>query len=93
MIIASSAVTIATPDHTHAVIAMDAIRRGKQMLNHIRFIRRTAAVLLAGGLIVSLLPGLAAAQDRSTPPTGNVTIPPFQEEAISNSDQLAPFEK
>ena len=31
MIITSSTVTIATPDHTHAVIAMDAIRRGKHV--------------------------------------------------------------
>ena len=40
-----------------------------QMLNHIQFLRQTAAVLLACGLIVSLLPGLAAAQDLSTQET------------------------
>ncbi len=50
------------------------------MSNQNQFVRRTTAVLLAGGLIVGLLPGFAAAQDRPTPPTGNfytsTNIPP-----------------
>ena len=36
------------------------------MSNQNQFVRQTAAVLLACGLIVSLLPGFAAAQDLST---------------------------
>ena len=36
------------------------------MPNQNQFVRRTAAVLMAFGLIVGLLPGLAAAQDLST---------------------------
>ncbi len=35
------------------------------MSNQVQFVRRTAAVMLACGLIASLLPGLAAAQDMS----------------------------
>jgi regulation of enolase protein 1 (concanavalin A-like superfamily) len=36
------------------------------MRNHTQFVRQTAAVLLAFGLITSLLPGFLAAQDLST---------------------------
>jgi len=36
------------------------------MPNHVQCVRQTAAVLMACGLIASLLPGFAAAQDRST---------------------------
>ncbi|MBE0540044.1 MAG: PKD domain-containing protein [Verrucomicrobia bacterium] len=49
-----------------------------QMLNHIQFVRQTATALLAFGLIVGLLPGLAAAQDLSTREA-------TAEEAVSNS--------
>jgi hypothetical protein len=36
------------------------------MLNQVQFVRRMAAVLLACGLVASLSPGFAAAQDQST---------------------------
>ncbi|TVS10071.1 MAG: hypothetical protein EA424_25950, partial [Planctomycetaceae bacterium] len=51
-----------------------------QMLNHIQFVRQTTAVLMACGLVASLLPGFAAAQDGSTPSPGNFAIPEFQPE-------------
>lgn len=50
------------------------------MSNQSQFIRQAAAVLMACGLNATLLPSLAAAQSRSTPPTGNFAIPTFQKE-------------
>jgi hypothetical protein len=45
-----------------------------------QFLRQTAAVLLAFGLIASLLPGCAAAEDGPAPPRDAYEIPTFQPE-------------
>jgi hypothetical protein len=47
------------------------------MLNRIRYVRRTAAALLACSLIIGLLPGCTL---KPSPPSGSFAIPAFQEE-------------
>ena len=49
------------------------------MSNRRQFVRQTITVFLACGLIATLLPGFAAAQDLSTPPRNDFNIPVSQE--------------